>query len=188
VNYFLITWLPFYLVRGLNFSMDKMAKVGGTAYILAACFATLSGWLSDRWIISGATPTRARKTFTGGGLALAGILLGLCAFAGPGLSVPLIVVGTIFFGVFSSNIWAITQTLAGPRAAGRWTGIQNFVGNLAGVVAPALTGFILDRTGHFYWAFVILTVVALAGSASWIFLIGPVEEVAWHLHLPVASE
>jgi len=42
----------------------------------------------------------------------------------------------------ASNIWAITQTLAGPYAAGRWTGLQNFVGNLAGVVAPALTGFV----------------------------------------------
>ena len=72
VNYFLITWLPFYLVRERHFSMDKMAKIGGTAYLLGACFATLSGWLSDRWIMSGETPTRVRKTFTGGGLALAG--------------------------------------------------------------------------------------------------------------------
>ena len=76
VNYFLITWLPFYLVRERHFSIDKMAKIGGIAYLLGACFSMLSGWLSDRWIMSGETPTRVRKTFTGGGLALAGIFLG----------------------------------------------------------------------------------------------------------------
>jgi MFS family permease len=50
VNYFLITWLPFYLVRERHFSMDNMAKTGGIAYLLGACAAPLSGWLSDRWI------------------------------------------------------------------------------------------------------------------------------------------
>jgi MFS family permease len=183
VNYFLITWLPFYLVRERHFSMDKMAKIGGTAYLLGACFSMLSGWLSDRWIMSGETPTRVRKTFTGGGLALAGIFLALSAVSGPIVCVAMLVLGVIFFGVCSSNIWAITQTLAGPQAAGQWTGFQNFVGNLAGVVAPAITGLVLDRTGHFYWAFAILTAVALTGTTSWFFLVGPVEQVAWHKQL-----
>ena len=87
--------------------------------------------------------------------------------------------GVVFFGVSTSNVWAITQTLAGPQAAGRWTGFQNSFGNLAGVVAPALTGFVLERTGHFAWAFAILAAVALAGSISWVFLVGPVEQVRW---------
>jgi ACS family D-galactonate transporter-like MFS transporter len=37
VNYFLITWLPFYLVRERHFSLEKMAKVGGSAYLLGSC-------------------------------------------------------------------------------------------------------------------------------------------------------
>jgi len=180
VSYFLITWLPFYLVRERHFSMDNMAKIGGIAYLLGACFAPLAGWLSDRWILSGATPSRVRKTFTGGGLAFAGIFVGLAVVSGPLYCVAALILGVVFFGVCSSNIWAITQTLAGPQAAGRWTGFQNFVGNLAGAVAPALTGFVLDRTGHFYWAFAILTAVALTGTASWVFLVGPVEQVTWH--------
>jgi ACS family D-galactonate transporter-like MFS transporter len=180
VNYFLITWLPFYLVRDRHFSMDKMARIGGTAYLLAACFATLSGWVSDRWIVAGQSPTRVRKTFTGGGLAVAGIVLGLAVISDPVTCVPLVMMGVIFFEISASNIWAITQTLAGPQAAGRWTGFQNFLGNLSGVVAPALTGFVLNRTGHFYWAFAIVAAVALTGTGSWVFLVGPVEQVIWH--------
>jgi MFS family permease len=180
VNYVLITWLPFYLVRGRHFSMDRMAKIGGSAYLLGAGFATLSGWLSDRWIRAGQTPTRVRKTFVAGGMALAGISLGLAAVTGPALCVIMVVMGVIFFGASASNIWAITQTLAGPQAAGRWTGFQNFVGNLAGIVAPAVTGLVLDRTGQFYWPFAILTAIASAGAISWVFLVGPVEQVVWH--------
>jgi len=181
--YFLITWLPYFLVRERNFSMNNMAKIGGAAYLLGACFSTLSGWLSDRWIMSGATPTRVRKTFTAGGLAFAGIFVGLAAFGGQFNCVAALILGVIFFGVTSSNVWAITQTLAGPDAAGRWTGFQNFVGNLSGVVAPTVTGYVLDRTGHFYWAFAILTFVALTGTASWIFLVGPVEQVVWRKNI-----
>ena len=187
VSYFLITWLPYYLVRERHFSMDNMAKLGGTAYFLGACFSMFSGWLSDRWIATGATPSLVRKTFTGGGLALSGIFIGLAAVSGTNYCAVALILGVIFHGVSASNIWAITQTLAGPKAAGRWTGFQNFIGNLAGVVAPALTGFVLERTGQFYWAFEITTGVALVGMASWVFLIGPVEPVIWDRKLRAAA-
>lgn len=179
VSYFLITWLPFYLVRERHFSMQEMAKIGGVAYLLSALFGLGTGWASDRWIASGATPTLVRKTITGGGLACSGLFVGLAAFLPTRESIVAITLGVIFFGVAASNLWAITQTLAGPVAAGRWTGFQNFIGNLSGVVAPAVTGFVLDRTGHFYWAFVITTGVALAGTLCWIFIVGRIEQVKW---------
>ena len=183
LSYFLITWLPFYLVRERQFSMEQMARIGGIAYLLGAGFTALSGWLSDRWIFSGATPTRVRKTFAAGGLALAGMFVGLAEANSSAYCIVAVILSVIFLGVSSSNVWAITQTLAGPRAAGRWTGFQNCLGNFAGIVAPALTGFVLQRTGHFYWAFVIVAVVAFTGAASWLFLVGAIEQVSWRRKL-----
>ena len=180
VNYFLLTWLPFYLVRQQHFSITSMARIGGTGYLASACCAPLFGWLSDRWIQAGGSPTRVRKTITGGGIAMSGILLGLCGFASPAACVLLLWVGMAFFGAFSSNVYAITQRLAGPQAAGRWTGFQNGFGNLAGVVVPVVTGYVVSRTGHFSGAFVIMTAVTLVGFVSWVFIIGPVEPVSWN--------
>ncbi len=179
VSYFLITWLPFYLVRGRGFSMEQMAKIGGCAYLLGACCSALAGWLSDRWIVSGATPTLVRKTVVGGGLILAGLFTGLASVGSVSFCVAAVILAVMFLGVGSSSVWAITQTLAGPTAAGRWTGFQNFIGNFSGVVAPTLTGFVLQRTGYYQWAFGIVVAVSLVGAASWVFLIGPVEQVAW---------
>jgi MFS family permease len=83
------------------------------------------------------------------------------------------------FGVNTSNFWVITQRLAGPEASGRWTGIQNFFGNLAGVVGPALTGFLLDRTGHFLLPILIVSAFLWLSALSWIFVVGPIEPVQW---------
>jgi MFS family permease len=69
--------------------------------------------------------------------------------------------------------------LAGPQAAGRWVGLQNGFANLAGVIGPALTGFIVDWTGHFRVALVITAGVCLLSGISWVFLVGRLEQVAW---------
>ena len=180
VNFFLLTWLPYYLVREQNFSMDGMAKLGGAAYLTCAGVAALSGKLSDRWLRSGASPTLVRKSFTAGGLAGCGITLGFCGMVGPTAAAVLLIVAMVFFGISSSNLWAIPQRLAGPHAAGRWVGFQNGFGTLAGVLAPMLTGFAVKKTSQFYWAFIILTAVALAGAVSWTFIVGKIEQVEWN--------
>jgi nitrate/nitrite transporter NarK len=58
-------------------------------------------------------------------------------------------------------------------------GFQSSFGNMSGMVAPAVTGYVLQRTGEFYWAFLIVAAVAFAGAASWILLVGRVEPVIW---------
>jgi cyanate permease len=95
------------------------------------------------------------------------------------VSVILLVLAFASGGMCGSNLWAITQTLAGPKTAGRWTGLQNFLGNLAGVIGPTLTGFVIDRTGRFFLAFVIMTIVALLAAFSWICVVGPVKPITW---------
>jgi ACS family D-galactonate transporter-like MFS transporter len=177
--YFLITWLPFYLIHERHFSIQTMSIVGGVAFFAAAVSATISGWVSDRWIAAGATATRVRKTFTGGGPVIASSVVFVSVISDPKLAVAILFIACASFGLCSSNLWAMTQTLAGPETAGRWTGLQNFVGNLAGVIAPTMTGFVVDRTGHFFWAFAITSGVTLLGAVSWIFLVGPVEQVPW---------
>ena len=179
VLYFEITWLPFYLVRERHLSLGTMAKIAGVGYLCYSAGALVFGWISDRWIAAGGTPTVVRKTFAGAGAGGAGLLLLGCALVGPRVAVILLLLAFAAGGMCGSNIWAITQTLAGPRMAGRWTGLQNFLGNLAGVIAPAVTGFVIDYTGHFLAAFVIMAIIGLLAALSYIFVIGPVKEIAW---------
>jgi MFS-type transporter involved in bile tolerance (Atg22 family) len=82
-------------------------------------------------------------------------------------------------GSTSASIWPVSQTLAGPRASGRWTGLQCAFGNTSGALASALTGFILDRTGEFFWAFAVAAALCIVGVLTWLLLVCPVEPVIW---------
>jgi sugar phosphate permease len=181
LSYFLLTWLPTYLVHERHFSMQEMGRVGGEAYLILAASALIAGWISDFWITGGGNPTRVRKTFTASGLALSSAsCIAVVAFAdNPRLATFFLFTTCAAAGLCTSNLWAITQTLAGPLAAGKWTGLQNFAGNFAGIVSPALTGFVVQRTGHFFWAFAATAAVLLGGALSWAFVVGPVEPVQW---------
>jgi ACS family D-galactonate transporter-like MFS transporter len=177
--YFLVTWLPTYLKRGRGFSMDNVGIYAGMLFLMSAISAMAWGKLSDVWIRSGATPTLVRKTAMVVGQLGVGVFLVLTAITGGRVFLAMLALTGIFLGISICSGWAITQTLAGPLAAGRWTGVQNFIGNFAGWVAPTLTGFLLDRTGRFYWPFFITAGVAWVGAFSWGLVVGRVEPVDW---------
>lgn len=180
ISYFFITWMPFYLLRERHFSMGKMGAVAGFSYVAAAISAVVCGRLADRAIRRGSTATHVRKAFTVGGMIGAAIFLIACVLSPPNLSIAMLIGVTTCWAACSSNMWAITFTVAGPSAAGRWTGMQNCIGNFSGVVAPFLAGLVLDRTGNFFWPFAIAAAVCFLGAVCFGLILGPVEQVRWH--------
>ena len=177
--YFLVTWLPSYLQRGRHLSLHDVANAGGMLFLASAISSAVTGKLSDRWIRAGASPTLVRKGLMLFGHVGIGICLAITVLASGPLFTAMLVLTGAFLGISVCNSWAISQMLAGPRMVGRWIGVQNFVGNLGGAIAPALTGFILGKTGSFYWPFLITAVVAWIGGVSWWFVVGPLDEVDW---------
>lgn len=177
--YFLLTWLPSYLVMERHFTMQSMASTGAIAYFAIAISTTTMGWLSDRWIGAGASPMRVRRNLTAIGLAGSTAILPVCVVTDQNMSTALLILACLSYGIYTSSHWAITQTLAGSTAAAKWTGIQNGVGNLAGVAAPWLTGFIVQKTGIFYLAFLVAAVIVLTGSAVYFFWIGRARPIDW---------
>jgi MFS transporter, ACS family, D-galactonate transporter len=179
VWFFLLTWLPSYLIKDKGFSTRQMANVGSIAFLVIAVGTLSAGWLSDRYIRRGVSPTVVRKSFVVGGL-LGSASIALVGYVhGAATSLAVLLFACFAFGTYTSNLWAITQTLAGPAMAGRWTGLQNGVGNFSGIAASWLTGELATRTGTFSLAFLITGVVALAGAASWGLIVGPVREVVF---------
>jgi len=177
--YFVLTWLPLFLVKAHGFSVEEMAQIGAGVYAVHAISGATIGWLSDRWIIKGASPDRVRKILLIAGLVGIAVLLMTCANAGSTLSVLLLAIIAALFGTQTPNIYALSQTLGGPRAAGQWMGVQNLIGNLAGVIAPVVTGFVIDRTGAYFWAFAIAAGIALLGTVAFGILLPKIEPVLW---------
>jgi MFS family permease len=177
--YFMLSWLPSYLVRERGFSMTQMAQLAGGAYLVNALFALGTGWAIDRVIRRGGSPNVAYKSV----MAVAHIGSVVCMLCMATGSRPL-ALGSIFIyqalcGASSPGVYAICQILAGARASGRWVGIQNSLGNLAGIVAPWLTGLIIYSTGHFTAAFVVAAAVSMLGLVGWIWMLPKLAELRW---------
>ena len=176
---FLLTWLPSYLVRERNYSLDQMAIYGSLPFWGMAAASLTGGWASDRWISRGASPTRVRKSFAVTGLVVCALLmLPAALLPDPWLSLGFLIASCVSLGIYTSNVWAITQTLAGEEAAGKWTGIQNFIGNLGGV-SPAIAGWIVEQTRSFFLAFMVAAVILVLGAACCLFLVPRVEPISW---------
>lgn len=176
--YFIITWLPGYLEKDRHFPKQLMAVYGSAPLWGIVVVAIGAGWLSDRLIERGGDRTWVRKGFAVAGLLLTTLILPAAMVPDTRLAMILLVIGCASFGLYTANVWAITQTLAGP-AAGKWTGMQNCIGNLSGVLAPWLTGLIRQETGSFLWAFAAAVFWLAVGAGSYLFIVRRVEPVRW---------
>lgn len=177
--YFLLTWLPWYMVRERHYSTERMAIFGSLPFWGVGLSSLASGWLSDRFVARGYSPTAVRKTFAISGMLLGMLMLPVSVLDNENISMGLLITACIGFGFYSSHPWLITQRLAGPVAAGRWSGFQNAIGNFAGIIAPVLTGWIVKETGKFLYAFIVVAAMLAIGGASYLFIVGRVEPVAW---------
>jgi MFS family permease len=178
--YFILAWLPVYLVKVRGFSLQMMAGIAGSAYLINAVSALLMGWASDRWVRSGHSASFIYK----GAMALnhlvsIGCMAGMVLLPVQG-SIACLFAFEVVVGLSSPGYYAIPQIMAGPGAAGRWVGVQNTCGNLAGIVAPAITGLLVDATGRFASAFALAGFINLLGLIGWIFILPPVAPVDWN--------
>lgn len=177
--YFVLSWLPLFLVKARGFSVAEMARIGAGVYCIYAVSCAFTGWASDRWIIAGRSPNLARKAFIVTAAVGAAVCLLLTANATAQHAVVWLLVIGLFFGLGTPMLFTITQTLAGPSAAGQWMGIQNFCGNLAGILGPIVTGFLVDRTGSFFWAFALASGISLIGALAYGVIIPKIETLKW---------
>jgi len=175
--YFLMSWLPYYLVHERHLSMSAMSVAAGALWVVDSLSSIGTGTITDLCIRRGASPTLARKSAMALGFSLAAASLVGCALAGQQGYLPCLIACAVGSGAANAGTFAFAQTLAGPRAAGKWVGLQNGIANMAGVTGPALTGFLVDWTGHFASAFAVAAVITLGGAFAWCFGVSRLQQV-----------
>ncbi|QDS91969.1 L-galactonate transporter [Roseimaritima multifibrata] len=179
VWYFLLTWLPSYLIDVHQLNLKETAVSAALPFLAMAASSVFWGWAADRLIDRGRSPTFSRKLISLSGLTIAAVLLVATSQAQSSTACVALLTGACCaLGMFTANVWAMTQTMGGP-AAGSWTGIQNCIGNMGGVVSPLVAGWSVEQTGSYQTAFYVAAGVMLAGVLSYLFIVGPIKEIAW---------
>ena len=186
--YFILSWLPTYLVKVRGFSLEEMAFIAGSAYVVNALAALFAGWAIDRYVRAGGSRTFANKLPMG--LAH---LLGIGCMAGIVIlpvqaSIASLFVYELFLGFSSPGYFAIPQIMGGPTAAARWVGVQNFIGNIPGMIAPALTGYLVFVTGTYVSGFALAGIINLIGFIGWVVILPKIEPIDWAARAAAASK
>jgi MFS family permease len=167
--YLLLTWLPTILVRERKFTLLGMGAWNGALLAITAAATLAAGWYSDRLAARSTGVARLRRSFLIAGLAVTGLAMPFTVAPSPWVSAASLIVAFAGIGIYVSNCWAFTQTLAGP-AAGRWTGMQNAFANFGGVLAPVLTGFLVEQSGGFFTAVLVSALILFCGVAVYLAL------------------
>jgi MFS family permease len=175
--YFLLAWLPLFLVQSRGFTIREMTLLASLGYAVQAVCALSFGHFSDWWTRSGRSEAACRRwMMVASQLLAAGAILGL-AFASSAIGIGLLLcLAGAASASLSLNLYAIAQMFAGPRASGTWVGVQNAFGNLSGIFGPIVTGVIVDRAGYSA-AFVVTAAVAAVGAIWWAIGVPRIERV-----------
>jgi ACS family glucarate transporter-like MFS transporter len=81
-------------------------------------------------------------------------------------SVWLLAVSLCGLGLASPNTWTLTQAVCSKSIVGTVSGIQNFGGNVGGIIAPVLTGIYRPRHEFLHLALSITGAISVIGILS----------------------
>jgi MFS family permease len=166
-GYMLLTWLPTYLQQAKGLSVMNAGMLTAVPFGVASVIGVGLGKMSDRLLTREAVQAGRRRTM------LAVMLAGAAAI----LVVPLI-----------DELWLIITILACVRAMGLAGSALNFAlvtdlvrsradigkvtsttvlgGNSFGLMAPIVTGYIVEITGSFDKAFLVAGILPLIGAVA----------------------
>ncbi len=166
-----ITWLPRYLTKERGFTDSEMAIYSAAPFLIMSAIIIASGLLSDWLVRSGREERFVRKIFIIVGLAVGCLIVPAGIVADKMTAVSLLTISLCGLGICSPNTWTLTQAVCHKKIVGSVSGIQNFGGNIGGILAPALTGFIVHATNSFALALGVVGVVLVIGMLAYWFLI-----------------
>ena len=172
--YLLLTWLPDYMVNVRHLTVQWAGIYTALPFLVFGVSQVFGGWLGDRLVARGWNETRVRKGIVSIGFTT-GLLLIPAAHAANANIALAFVMGSCLVGFANANQVVILQNCAPALQIGLWVGIFNFIGNLAGIIAPKLTGYLIAETGSYTPPFVLAAVMIALGQFFYWFAVGPLR-------------
>lgn len=167
ILYFFLSWFPSYLMMERHLSLSSMSIVNVIPWVLGFAGIALGGLTSDmifRWT---GNALKSRKIVIVGGLLVAAACVACAGTAtSVGAAVALMGITVFFMNLTLSVYWAIILDTVEPARMGGVGGFMHLLANTAGILAPILTGFLVQWTHVFTSAFMLSGGVALAGAIA----------------------
>jgi D-galactonate transporter len=167
ILFFFLTWFPTYLVSARHLSIASMSFATMIPWLLGFIGLAAGGPLCDLIFRQTGNPILARKLVLVVCLLVAAACIALAGTADTVFAaVGLMSVSVFFMYLTGNTYWAIILDTVEANRVGGVSGFVHFVANCGGIVAPLVTGFIVQATGSFYAAFLLTGAIAVLGAVG----------------------
>ena len=166
-QYLFLTWLPNYLQVSRGISLVKSGPLTALPYLGAVVLTVILGKVSDSLLTAQTARSGGRRGMVALAMLVSAVLL-LIPFTSD-TSVIMLLITIALSGVATTvglNIALLSDLLRSPGDAGRATGMLILGGNIFGILAPIVTGYVIQLTGSFDYAFVIAGALLVCGALS----------------------
>jgi MFS family permease len=190
--YLYLSWLPNYLQTARGLSVVDSGLYTSVPFFIATAVNIVANWFGDRLLSAEAVRNGLRR-----------YLVALCLFlTAAGMLIPFVESLTVIIILVSitvsfanagpaANASLTSDLLRSPSDAGRAFAFLVLGGNLFGLLAPIVTGYLVAESGKFSSAFIAAGVLALMGGMVTLMLsrgtIGEVSAATTPKPLRVAS-
>src|ERR1700682_4322215 len=151
VLFFFLSWFPTYLTEAHHMSLHDMSIATVIPWVLGSIGLAAGGFITDMILRITGKPLLARRIVLSVCLGVAALCVG---FAGRVDSmegaVALMSVSIFCLYVTGAVYWAVIQDTVRRENVGGVGGFVHLLANLAGVIGPAVTGFIVQATHGAY--------------------------------------
>ncbi len=176
VFYLLLTWLPSYLSFALHIDLLHSFLYTSVPWLLATAMElSVGGWLVDFLVQHNWNSSAVRRIVLICGTALG---LGILGAAHAHDATRALIWISISIGGLSAAApvaWSIPAFIAAPNDVGKVGGIINFSGQISGITAPIITGYLVEGLHSYAWAFGVSAIYLVIGIAGYIFMLGRIE-------------
>lgn len=181
VLFFFLSWFPSYLVQAKGLSLKEMSFATVVPWLVGTMGFVFGGHIADYVLIKTGNVYLTRKLTTVVSSIVVAICVALAGIVETTVSA-LILSGIALFAMYVAipNFWGIVQDNVHGKQVGLVGGFIHFISNISGVIAPFVTGMIVQKTGGFMGSFLVAAAVTIVGAVVLFIFVRADKPVATH--------
>lgn len=164
-TYFFLTWLPTYLQAEKGLTVMSSGIYTAISYLGAAVLAIVIGRISDTVVRPELARTGQRRVVVASVLLASAVIFLVPVLSNTWAILFVITLSLASCGsAISLNLSLVNDLVRSEDDVGTAAGFITAVGNLFGLLAPIVTGYVVAGTGQFAPAFMVVGVLLVVGA------------------------